>query len=804
MASARPTRPSASRPRSLFTPQALHTLSSSLPRTSTLRQAASRPTPPGVNENLARRSLHARSTTPPPPPPPIPTDEHALPPLPPSGPRTLEEEEGDADPPPAYTPRPHSSEASVSFGPLRPWGRPFLPFPDLPPPPAISSAGGRSSSLSAALEDLRPPPSLAPRHQQTASDPLLPSRRPSLLTTTTPVAAADAADEPPTLPTLPWEHDAAYDSDGSFHSFHSAPSAPSLPSGSPADRRSPFLPSPAAAHAQGLPSPLGPGPGQHPSLLSEHKDPHEQAAGSTSSAGSWAPPAPASQGPTLAGLGLGMPAGWASSPSLLSSVSSPTPTGPTGPAHSPSALSQSQSQSPSQSHSATSPARPAGRPPRAQKPAVQVRVPPAPAWLDEALYTASPSLGSPRPPTAAAAPSHAGRTSSGSRCPLPPGAAPPSPMTAFGVAVGGGGGRSPGWGEPSPRGWESEGASPSGFGSRSVGGEGLAWEHPGSRAAAGGQQRLPQPQQQPQQQQQQQQVRERTTSGRDERWLAWERLLAATRQGPGSGRSGSVRVLGSASVDVRERRTRTRTMFEDTHVDRREVFEGPHLPEQARELGQSAANARAGSAGRGEDGPSALPVVGRPLMHRGCVLCYPEGYNCHKCSNTGYKAFDPSHPCRKCWQRYGRPFVAPLTTAPRGQSFQRPLPLPPPKPAPKLAQPKRAGGGSLVGAWPESGERGRFAGPLGSAFVFPKAAPPKTPVAAAQAGVIFPVPAPPAPAAAARERDVYLQREARAAECDGRCAGCDGTGAISVLFFDDEVCPTCRGTGMVFLSDAGQ
>ena len=31
--------------------------------------------------------------------------------------------------------------------------------------------------------------------------------------------------------------------------------------------------------------------------------------------------------------------------------------------------------------------------------------------------------------------------------------------------------------------------------------------------------------------------------------------------------------------------------------------------------------------------------------------------------NTGYKAFDPSHPCRKCWDKYSKPYSGPIIYA---------------------------------------------------------------------------------------------------------------------------------------------
>ncbi|KZT36875.1 hypothetical protein SISSUDRAFT_1049288 [Sistotremastrum suecicum HHB10207 ss-3] len=86
--------------------------------------------------------------------------------------------------------------------------------------------------------------------------------------------------------------------------------------------------------------------------------------------------------------------------------------------------------------------------------------------------------------------------------------------------------------------------------------------------------------------------------------------------------------------------------------------------------------------------PTTNPQPGHPLLRNGKVLVYPAGYTCHKCNNTGYKSFDPTHPCSKCWDRYSKPYEGALLYAPWNPSdrdarsnFQRPLPIfraPPP------------------------------------------------------------------------------------------------------------------------------
>lgn len=83
-----------------------------------------------------------------------------------------------------------------------------------------------------------------------------------------------------------------------------------------------------------------------------------------------------------------------------------------------------------------------------------------------------------------------------------------------------------------------------------------------------------------------------------------------------------------------------------------------------------------------DDGrPTREPVPGHPLLRDGMLLVYPKSHTCWKCHNTGYKDYDPSHPCRKCWDKYGKPYTGALTYAPWPSSdstsnsrMQRPLP----------------------------------------------------------------------------------------------------------------------------------
>ncbi|GAA5910985.1 hypothetical protein JCM6882_006738 [Rhodosporidiobolus microsporus] len=90
--------------------------------------------------------------------------------------------------------------------------------------------------------------------------------------------------------------------------------------------------------------------------------------------------------------------------------------------------------------------------------------------------------------------------------------------------------------------------------------------------------------------------------------------------------------------------------------------------------------------------PASTPTPGQPYLNGGRLLVYPVGSKiCPKCSNTGYKPFDPytgyrgddpAHPCRQCWKKHSRPFSGPLATSCSGSThqtipsnYQRPLRL---------------------------------------------------------------------------------------------------------------------------------
>ncbi|SPO34845.1 uncharacterized protein PSFLO_00316 [Pseudozyma flocculosa] len=60
--------------------------------------------------------------------------------------------------------------------------------------------------------------------------------------------------------------------------------------------------------------------------------------------------------------------------------------------------------------------------------------------------------------------------------------------------------------------------------------------------------------------------------------------------------------------------------------------------------------------------PTTAPTPGQPLLRNGKLLVYPKSWTgCHKCGDTGYKHGDPTHPCRKCWDKYGKTFSGALS-----------------------------------------------------------------------------------------------------------------------------------------------
>ncbi|KAI0630485.1 hypothetical protein C8Q77DRAFT_1062868 [Trametes polyzona] len=233
-----------------------------------------------------------------------------------------------------------------------------------------------------------------------------------------------------------------------------------------------------------------------------------------------------------------------------------------------------------------------------------------------------------------------------------------------------------------------------------------------------------------------------------------------------------------------------------------------------------------------DDGrPTEKPVPGHPLLRHGKVLVYPKDYECHKCHNTGYKNYDPSHPCSRCWDKYAKPYTGALTYTPWGAdasgpssagsartTLQRPLPQfrapqaslhqpsaswygpppPPPRGDPSLS---RSASTSRVGSgYPGASARviPVFGGgvPVGS-YLDPLQArgrpafPPQTWFGGPQQPVVVDGPPPRGNAV------VYAPGDPR---LGGRlCWRCGGDGKTSLFIFDEETCRVCNGIGRTYV-----
>ncbi|GJE93197.1 hypothetical protein PsYK624_093560 [Phanerochaete sordida] len=208
-----------------------------------------------------------------------------------------------------------------------------------------------------------------------------------------------------------------------------------------------------------------------------------------------------------------------------------------------------------------------------------------------------------------------------------------------------------------------------------------------------------------------------------------------------------------------------------------------------------------------DDGrPTMKPVPGHPLMNNGRVLVYPQGYECPKCNNTGYKHLDPSNPCMKCWSKYAKPFAGPLTYAPwgaageNGNNFQQPLPalpqspagtrFPPPPPhgtVARAASTSRAGPGAAAHATGIPLANGGFLPTAGYASPLHGASAAPTRVVSAPYNPYNR--APPPGATVVRPGDPRIGGQL--------CWRCSGRGTTTFFIFD-ETCNVCDGLGRTF------
>ena len=191
----------------------------------------------------------------------------------------------------------------------------------------------------------------------------------------------------------------------------------------------------------------------------------------------------------------------------------------------------------------------------------------------------------------------------------------------------------------------------------------------------------------------------------------------------------------------------------------------------------------------------------------------------HSGRNTGYKGFDPSHPCSRCWEKYAKPYSGAITYASwtsdgsstASSTFQRPLPV---FAAPQTALHQQSASWSgpvsnLSRAATTSRASNGYGGgyPGASARVIPIAGgalPMGTYLdrlggGGARSG--FPPPSwqlgggllPSSPGNAT----VYSPGDPR---IGGRlCWRCGGRGKTSFLIFDEETCKICGGMGRTFV-----
>ncbi|KAG5637795.1 hypothetical protein H0H81_003187 [Sphagnurus paluster] len=162
--------------------------------------------------------------------------------------------------------------------------------------------------------------------------------------------------------------------------------------------------------------------------------------------------------------------------------------------------------------------------------------------------------------------------------------------------------------------------------------------------------------------------------------------------------------------------------------------------------------------------PTTTPTPGHPLLKDG--------------NNTGYKHADPSHPCKKCWSKYAKPFTGPLAYAFTSETS------PPPSSVPSLA------GTTLQRPLPSFRPPRHYAPPRPPPpppvpFIPPPPQHPQHP----QLRAISPYTPPPPNAI------VYPSGDPR---IGGRmCWNCEGRGRLNLLIFELP-CDSCRGIGRVF------
>jgi len=186
------------------------------------------------------------------------------------------------------------------------------------------------------------------------------------------------------------------------------------------------------------------------------------------------------------------------------------------------------------------------------------------------------------------------------------------------------------------------------------------------------------------------------------------------------------------------------------------------------------------------------------LLLHGSLLVYPRDHLCVKCKNTGYKNYDPSNPCRKCWEKYGKPYTGALTYTPWSPSgndprMQRALPKFVP---PHLARPSPAS--SLGPTYASQPPFGRYPEPPQHPHHNRSISQPHHAHSSGSGpsyyvmNPLFPRDAPPVPhAIPIGPGDPRLGGQL--------CARCGGDGVRTVMFIDVMMCDSCGGTGRVWM-----
>ncbi|KAM0748134.1 hypothetical protein T439DRAFT_328121 [Meredithblackwellia eburnea MCA 4105] len=186
--------------------------------------------------------------------------------------------------------------------------------------------------------------------------------------------------------------------------------------------------------------------------------------------------------------------------------------------------------------------------------------------------------------------------------------------------------------------------------------------------------------------------------------------------------------------------------------------------------------------------PTTIPTPGQPLLRGNKILVYPEGHFCGKCGNTGYKQNDPSHPCRKDWDKYSKPYTSAYRLAPSSvpaKNWQRPLRA--------FNAPASSSGGGIYGGGGYGG--GGYGGGgynHGSSQGIGIGQPPTQ---------VFMGHPPPNMHQPNGGGPVLVLRPGDPRMGGQLCRTCNGRGSVEQLFSffgDEETCWNCRGAGRVF------